>query len=333
MMVERSSGQVSPPELLSNTLPQLWISFTMILLQMFWSFIASKPGETLEMQEWEEKKTQIGTAFWGNWSYFECSQQIWIHLAHLMILNSCAKLRQSLNFTSNNRHTLVHTHTWIRVLWEYREHFIFCILSDLFLAREHHPCIPADGLEHQTRGVREFIFRFYHNRMRSRADVKQMKSAQKWRDKLTDHNNYYHHWLHLVMDLLALNERQHRLLAGKYKSENDKLDRKTPTLHTGVVKVCETTWREVRYLLSQRVKWWNSLKDTWAKDGGEVEGGHAVLRVVELHLREEAAQVAEETVVHVWKLLQQISQVRARDVIATLFGVTTAGTGQRSGPR
>lgn len=64
-----------------------------------------------------EKEAPIGTAFWGNWSYFECSQQFWIHLAHLMILNSCAQ-RQSLNSTSNNRHTLVHTHTHEYGLYE-----------------------------------------------------------------------------------------------------------------------------------------------------------------------------------------------------------------------
>lgn len=72
-------------------------------------------------------------------------------------------------------------------------------------------------------------------------------------------------------------------------------------------------------------KWWNSLKDARTKDGGQVEGGHAVLPVVELHLREEAAQVAEEAVVHVWKLQQQVSQVGARDVVATLFVIHNSG--------
>lgn len=73
---------------------------------------------------------------------------------------------------------------------------------------------------------------------------------------------------------------------------------------------------------------WNSLKDTRAEDGGQVEGGHAVPPVVELHLREEAAQVAEESAVRVRKLPQQLSQVGARDVIAALFGLTTAGGGR-----
>lgn len=81
----------------------------------------------------------------------------------------------------------------------------------------------------------------------------------------------------------------------------------------------------------QHVKWWNSLKDTRPKDGGEVEGSHAVLPVVALHQCEEVAEVAEETVVHVWKLLQQISHIRACEVIPTLFGFKTVGTDQRLG--
>lgn len=57
------------------------------------------------------------------------------------------------------------------------------------------------------------------------------------------------------------------------------------------------------------VKWWNLLKDTRPKDDGEVEGSHAVLPVIALHQREEVAEVADEPVVRVWKLPEQISQI------------------------
>lgn len=57
MMVERS-GLVSASGLLSNMLVQFWISLTMILLQRFWSFMASIPGDTLGEKE-QSQTTQI----------------------------------------------------------------------------------------------------------------------------------------------------------------------------------------------------------------------------------------------------------------------------------
>lgn len=65
-----------------------------------------------------------------------------------------------------------------------------------------------------------------------------------------------------------------------------------------------------RYLSHQpTIKTVNSLEDTGAKNCGEIEGGHAVFLVVALHKGEELAEIAEEAVVDVWKLLQQISHV------------------------
>lgn len=55
--------------------------------------------------------------------------------------------------------------------------------------------------------------------------------------------------------------------------------------------------------------WRNSLEDIRSKHSGQVEGGHAVVLVVALHVGEEVAEVAEEAVVCVWKLLQQISHI------------------------
>lgn len=48
-------------------------------------------------------------------------------------------------------------------------------------------------------------------------------------------------------------------------------------------------------------------EDAGSKHSGEVESGHAVVFVVHLHEGEEVTEVAEETEVDVWKLLQQIS--------------------------
>lgn len=52
-------------------------------------------------------------------------------------------------------------------------------------------------------------------------------------------------------------------------------------------------------------------------------GSHAVFLVVALHKGEEVAEVAEEVVVDVWKLLEQVSHICPRDIIGTLYRHTT----------
>lgn len=56
-------------------------------------------------------------------------------------------------------------------------------------------------------------------------------------------------------------------------------------------------------------KRFNSLEDTGSKHSGEVEGSHTVFLVVALHKGEEVAEVAEEAVVDIWKLLEQVSHI------------------------
>lgn len=56
-------------------------------------------------------------------------------------------------------------------------------------------------------------------------------------------------------------------------------------------------------------KRFNSLKDTGSKHSGQVEGSHTVFFMVALHKGEEVAEVAEEAVVDVRKLLEQVSHI------------------------
>lgn len=53
----------------------------------------------------------------------------------------------------------------------------------------------------------------------------------------------------------------------------------------------------------------NSLKNTRSKDSGKILGSHEVFRVIALNVGEEVTEVAEEAVVNVWKLPEQISGI------------------------
>lgn len=66
-----------------------------------------------------------------------------------------------------------------------------------------------------------------------------------------------------------------------------------------------------------------SLEDTGSKHSGKVEGSHAVVLMVALHKGEEVTKVAEETVVDVWKLLDQVSHIWPRAIITALYRHTT----------
>lgn len=53
----------------------------------------------------------------------------------------------------------------------------------------------------------------------------------------------------------------------------------------------------------------NLLEHTGSKHSGEVEGSHAIVLVVPLDEAKEVAEVAEEAVVCVRELLEQVSQI------------------------
>lgn len=67
----------------------------------------------------------------------------------------------------------------------------------------------------------------------------------------------------------------------------------------------------------------NLLEDTGSKHSSEVEGSHAIVLVVALNEGKEVAEVAEEAVVDVWKLLEQVSHIWPRAIITTLYRHTT----------
>lgn len=62
-------------------------------------------------------------------------------------------------------------------------------------------------------------------------------------------------------------------------------------------------------LTKSTIKRCNSLEDIGSKHSGQIEGSHTVFHVVALHNGEEVAEVAEKTVVDVWKLLEKISHI------------------------
>ena len=72
-------------------------------------------------------------------------------------------------------------------------------------------------------------------------------------------------------------------------------------------------------MTSNKKKKYNSLEDAGSKHSSEVVGGHAVFFVLGLHNGEEVAEVSEEAVVNVWKLLEQISHIWPRDIITALY--------------
>lgn len=51
------------------------------------------------------------------------------------------------------------------------------------------------------------------------------------------------------------------------------------------------------------------LEDTGSKHSSQVKGSHTIVRLVALNQGEELAEVAEEAVVNIWKLLEQVSRV------------------------
>lgn len=243
MMVEGSSGQVSPPELLSNMLLQFWINLTMILLQMFWSFIASKPGETLEIQE--HKQTQIETTFWS-WSYFECDQQIWIHLVQYLniwwpwtaVLSEDGALTLHLIIDT---HLCTGTHKDKENVWVSIGNILSSVFYQIFFCPENiiyvflAMCLSTRPEGSQSLFLCFVIIRWKVTQMSN--NWSQRKSAG---ESATDQNNYYHHWH--AMGWLALNELQHHLLARKIKLINDKQQ------VTWVVwKVCEPILRGISY--------------------------------------------------------------------------------------
>lgn len=64
---------------------------------------------------------------------------------------------------------------------------------------------------------------------------------------------------------------------------------------------------------------WNSLKDIGSKHSCQIEGSHSVFLVIALHNGEEVTEVVEKAVVDIGKLLEQISHIWPRDVIAALY--------------
>lgn len=62
----------------------------------------------------------------------------------------------------------------------------------------------------------------------------------------------------------------------------------------------------------------NSLEDAGSKHSGEVEGRHAVFFVVAIHEGEEVAEVPQQAEVNIWKLLEQVSHIWPRYIIAAL---------------
>lgn len=148
-----------------------------------------------------------------------------------MTLNSCTKLRWGLKCTPKNRHTPTHPHTntctWMNrtgCMREYREHFSFCVPSDLFLSQEHHLCIPGDVLKPPHQGVRKFIFMLYCNDTRSQKT--EARSKVNGNGQKTIITTIITSTLQ-VMVLLTLNGLERPLLVRKTRATNDEVCRNT----------------------------------------------------------------------------------------------------------